>query len=511
MEVALPEEAPTAGSDQEVVPARLPMEILTDILARLPAKSVGRFRCVSRAWCSMLSSAQFGDFHACRANRRGHPRLLLTPVGSSYDGDIYSWQPGGQVEKLMPDCFGDGNTAPLTKPCRGLILIHSAGGYFVCNPSMGGVVPLPDSKVPLKMIWRPPKSEAGRPPFFLNVSYGLGYCKLRKEFKVVRLFAYGEVENDVVTSAACEVFVLDTPAYWRPAASHPPLCWVDEKKPGVFLNGYLHFLCSDGGITTFNVSDETFGSLSPPQGLENSTITLTELGGCLCVCSLSEAGYGIFKLTDYKEAQWEKFCCIEPWYWPKSKCLLMELLWIAPLGIHHSDDREKILFGTSGCKVFAIDANGGAPDLLLTPDETIIGSCEDYNIPALGLFEESLVSVGHSIEELIFSSPTTKAWSDILKWLPTHSVLELSLVCWEWRAMSMTDRFIQSHVIHANLNKSPCIMFIMNACFGSYMDLENCIAAHGGPTLFYTTVCSQPCHGLNAGSCNVWDFICILL
>jgi hypothetical protein len=52
--------------------------------------------------------------------------------------------------------------------------------------------------------------------------------------------------------------------------------------------------------------------------------------------------------------------------------------------------------------------------LLLTPDETIIGSCEDYNIPALGLFEESLVSVGRSIEELIFSSPTTKAWPDIL-------------------------------------------------------------------------------------------------
>ena len=37
------------------------------------------------------------------------------------------------------------------------------------------------------------------------------------------------------------------------------------------------------------------------------------------------------------------------------------------------------------------------PQILLTPDETIVGSCEDDNIPALGLYEESLVPVGRTI------------------------------------------------------------------------------------------------------------------
>lgn len=89
--------------------------------------------------------------------------------------------------------------------------------------------------------------------------------------------------------------------------------------------------------------------------------------------------------------------------------------------------------------------------------------------------------MAQTIEEMVFSSPTTKAWSDILKWLPVCSVLELSLVCREWRAMIMTDRFIQSHPIHANLNKSPRIMFIMDPRFGLYMDLEECADGASAP------------------------------
>lgn len=96
-------------------------------------------------------------------------------------------------------------------------------------------------------------------------------------------------EDDNNTPTRCEVFVLGTSSYWRPSsAENPPLyCSVKEKNPAVFLNGYMHFLCCDGGITTINISDETFGSLPPPPGLfENKTAKplLTELNGYLCLC-----------------------------------------------------------------------------------------------------------------------------------------------------------------------------------------------------------------------------------
>jgi F-box interacting protein len=115
--------------------------------------------------------------------------------------------------------------------------------------------------------------------------------------------------------------------------------------------------------------------------------------------------------------------------------------------------------------------------------------------------------VGVTMEDMICSSPTTEAWFDILKWLPTRSVLELRLVCREWHGLIMTDCFIQSHVIHANLKRSPRIKFICDPRFGYYLDLEECIGQKG-LLPYLNLVCSQPCHGLNVGSCVFWDFLC---
>ncbi|CAL4933966.1 unnamed protein product [Urochloa decumbens] len=500
---------PTMDDGNVDAPA-LPTEVITEIFARLPAKSVGRFRCVSHAWCARLTSPYFVDLHYRRANRPEHPRLLLTAVGSDYDDYLHSWRPGGAVEKLMPDDFSDGIIVPLTKPCRGLVLVRGTGngGYFVCNPSTGDVLALPDSEAPQKMIWRPSRDLAM--PFFVEVSYGLGYCTVRKEFKVVRLFCNPEGDTGMAEWTSCEVLVLDRPAYWRPTVEQPPLCWVEEEKPAVFLNGYLHFLCHDGGIVTFSISDETFGSLLPPSGFQNEASLMTELDGCLCMCygqPDSDDLYHVVVLRDYKEVRWETLCCIDRTTWPESKRVLLNSLWMAPLGMYNSDGGQKIMFGTGGCKLFAVDIDGNAPQILFTPDETIIGSCEDDSIPALGLYEESLVPVGHTMEEMISSSSTAEAWFDILKWLPARSVLELSLVCREWRAMVMTDHFVQSHVTHANLNKSPRIMFIIDPRFGTYMDLEKFTDGRR-PPLISNLICSQPVHGLNVGSCASWDFIC---
>ena len=92
-----------------------------------------------------------------------------------------------------------------------------------------------------------------------------------------------------------------------------------------------------------------------------------------------------------------KLCCIDGTAWPKSECKLLESLWFAPLCVYHSNNHgKKITFGTGTCKVLAVDLGGGAPEILFTPHDTIIGSCEDNGIAAIGLFEESLVPVGRT-------------------------------------------------------------------------------------------------------------------
>jgi F-box interacting protein len=195
--------------------------------------------------------------------------------------------------------------------------------------------------------------------------------------------------------------------------------------------------------------------------------------------------------------------------------VLLKSLWIAPVGVYYSADGAlKIMFGTGSCKVFAVDSNGGGgdPEILFTPEDTIIGSCEDDCLPTIDLYEESLVPLGRTIEDMIFSSPTAAAWFNILKWLPARSLSELRLVCREWRGMIISDCFIRSHVVHANcLKRSPHIMFIIDPTFGHYVHLEECIR---DPRLLMPfppefVVCSQPCHGLNVGNWSHANyFIC---
>ena len=90
--------------------------------------------------------------------------------------------------------------------------------------------------------------------------------------------------------------------------------------------------------------------------------------------------------------------------------MLLKSLWIAPVGYYSAAGTTlKIMFGTGSCKVFALDSNGGGsdPEILLKPEDTIIGSCKDDYLPKIGLYEESLVPLGRTIEDMIFSSPTT--------------------------------------------------------------------------------------------------------
>lgn len=56
----------------------LPMELVTEVLARLPVKSLLRFRCVWKAWCCLISSPDFASLHLSRYhNHDDHTRFLV--------------------------------------------------------------------------------------------------------------------------------------------------------------------------------------------------------------------------------------------------------------------------------------------------------------------------------------------------------------------------------------------------------------------------------------------------
>ncbi|KAL0858006.1 hypothetical protein Bca101_063160 [Brassica carinata] len=72
------------GKEDEKASSRKPLffppEIITEIGIRLPSKSIGRLRCVSKTFCSLLSDQKFTRKHLHRnlKNESGQRRLLLS-------------------------------------------------------------------------------------------------------------------------------------------------------------------------------------------------------------------------------------------------------------------------------------------------------------------------------------------------------------------------------------------------------------------------------------------------
>ncbi|TVU30291.1 hypothetical protein EJB05_21901, partial [Eragrostis curvula] len=485
------------------VASALPDEVVEDILARLPVKSLLRFRCVSRSWRDAIGSPAF---HRLHSNKRAGCRdrtLFVRPSG--HRQPFYAWQysNGGAVEQIMGAlfCLTDGNVFPLTKSCRGLVLLRSYeyDTHYIWNPATREIMTLPD-RTPFQMAGRNP-----RPP----LSYGLGYCSMTNQYKVVRLYHIAEPANSTV----CEVLTLDKSAYWRPAATKPPLCRPTRsynKHGAVFCNGNLHFIGDQegGAITTFNVTHETFGSLVPPPELNR--YELTELDGCLCAypsrsfCRPGET-YCIWFLTDER---WKKLCCIDWGTMPEPERELLRTNWFAPLGIYHneSDKAKKVMFGTGSCKVFVMDPNNGVPEIMFSLE----GMHRDDIFPTMGLFEESLAPVGRTSEDIIKSSPSMRVWWPVLSRLPARMVGRLNQVCREWRAMIKEESFINEHLQINNLNKSPQVMFT-DGKPEMFKSMEKFINTSDVPPLIDVgsrVVCSKPCHGLIAGSFTSYDFVC---
>ncbi|KAJ8568689.1 hypothetical protein K7X08_028222 [Anisodus acutangulus] len=62
----------------------LPSELITEILLRVPVKSLLKFRSVSKSWLALISSPQFVKTHLSQSvnnKENTHHRLMLSSIG----------------------------------------------------------------------------------------------------------------------------------------------------------------------------------------------------------------------------------------------------------------------------------------------------------------------------------------------------------------------------------------------------------------------------------------------
>ncbi|KAH1032918.1 hypothetical protein J1N35_045092 [Gossypium stocksii] len=117
-------------------------DLLAQILLRLPAKSLIKFKCVSKQWLSLISNPQFCLSHTRHQGDEGflHPTALLLKVQYivSPEFDVVPLKHFSQVPFFH---YISTSGLDILQSCNGLFVCEAldddlnVSGYFICNPT----------------------------------------------------------------------------------------------------------------------------------------------------------------------------------------------------------------------------------------------------------------------------------------------------------------------------------------------------------------------------------------
>ncbi|XP_020869389.1 F-box only protein 12-like [Arabidopsis lyrata subsp. lyrata] len=286
----------------------IPIDLIYEILSRLPAKSVARCRCVSKQWRSILRRQDFTELFLTRSKAR--PRLLISVQQEDGEWSFLSL-PQNPNEKSSPVVAADfllkkfsaGISIYDCSYAFGLIYFHNMRipkededeKRVLCDPLTGQYVILPELR-----------------GHSYSYSY-LGFDPVDKEFKVLFMntsdfMAYNYTDHHILTLGAGEL-------KWRKIQcpfTHEPF-W--ER---ICINGVLYYSAqhSDSSrkrsyvIVCFDVRSEKFKFIRA----ERCHGQLINYKGKLCGVNV-EYNYGggfplklsMWVLEDVEKPEWSKY------------------------------------------------------------------------------------------------------------------------------------------------------------------------------------------------------------
>ncbi|XP_050232904.1 F-box protein CPR1-like [Mercurialis annua] len=298
---------------------------LCDILKLLPAKSLLRFRCLSKAYCSLIDSRDFINLHLSQSNNTNlNGSLILFEsnflyIHIAYMVDLDS--PKHHVAKCDHPLF---NSCLIFGSCNGLIaLYHSQEGMFLWNPSTRK-----HRKICCQM-----RSHSN---YLLD---GFGYDPVSDDYKVVRI--RGLVGHGRKRSSGMVYSVKHNSS--RRIKEFPYKC-NKHRDCGTLVGSCLHWIGSepddsDKLIVAFNLEDERCRALPIPGGFQNHRyweLKLAEVGGCLTLTVNISDYVEIWAMKEYgKKESWIRISSIH------NRSL-------RPIGYSKTGDKL-LLYGHNGC------------------------------------------------------------------------------------------------------------------------------------------------------------------
>ncbi|XP_059449331.1 F-box/kelch-repeat protein At3g23880-like [Corylus avellana] len=384
----------------------IPHEVITEILARLPAKCLIRFRCVCKSWRSLISDPQFlkKQLHFSHAESNfTRQRIIVFKQGlPSSDHRIASSYSVHSVfnDHEMPCSFDV--PLPMTDPAS---IIEFVGS---CN----GLVCLREGRI--LHLWNPSTRESKRLPRSIgyNDYFGFGYDESVDDYKVVRLL------NNEGDTCKVEVYELRADC-WRETQNFPySLNRFAGTWSTVYANGALYWVVvrehgpegTRWNVVAFDLSTEKFTEVPQPNYFDddscsllaghgmsvsdlNFVIELVVERGSLCLvchyiqcCVGSHAGVWIMR----EDGVWTKLAKIPYQQEMKQSQQFWRLLCFSGNGEFLMARKDKLaLYSTKEDAFEDLPIHGGGDELLL--HDSILNKIKTY--------VESLISPNYAMNE----------------------------------------------------------------------------------------------------------------
>ncbi|XP_073130140.1 uncharacterized protein [Henckelia pumila] len=292
----------------------LPLEIITEILMRLPVKSLVRFSSVSKGWFSLISSPQFVKAHLKIQTKND----MLIFGSKIFPTDLYSCS----LDNAVKDCVSGGFIYPITDET---LLDHSVWLDFPhlrvdaelwllgsCN-GLVSVLLFPSTMI----LWNPAMRKSKVLPYsganaldHYSMTYGLGYDELHDDYKVVEIFKV--MLNMDTYQTQLKVYSLRSNS-WKTLSNWPDVGDTFGGS-GKFLNGAIHWSVQDPNrptkwaIISLDLSSDTFVKLAAPNFVDDDVrINVNILQGRLAVSFERDTHMDIWLLYEYGvQASWSK-------------------------------------------------------------------------------------------------------------------------------------------------------------------------------------------------------------
>lgn len=290
--------------------AVLPDELVLEIISRLPAKPLMRFRCVNKFFNSMISDPSFLQMHLKKSQRNRH--FTVISVQFSENKPLF-----------------DAITFPISRLLENSCTTIYSDNYYRLNEyfligSYNGLICLFDRdrcNLPRLCFWNPAtreKSEVLLARSDNRFLFTFGYDASNKTYKVVAFRV--QYDDDLGKTSIVKVFSLGDNS-WRDIQCFPVIpiyCGDGFRNNGVYCSGTINWLalCGDFDwehnssitfeqyvILSLDLSTETYTQLLLPRGFNKVSRyhpTIAVLVDCLCFShDFEQTHLVIWKMKDF--------------------------------------------------------------------------------------------------------------------------------------------------------------------------------------------------------------------